>query len=46
VLALLGQDDDSRATLPVMRQAFTHPCWRMTDTALKIVAFERICDVE
>jgi hypothetical protein len=46
VLALLDQDDDSRTALPVMRQAFADPCWRMTGTAFHVVAFERTCDAE
>ena len=42
VLALLGQDADSRATLPVMRQAFTYPCWRAAGDGFNVLAFDRI----
>jgi hypothetical protein len=43
VLALLGQDSDSRAALPVMRQAFDDPCWRNEGTALNVLAFVQVC---
>ena len=43
VLALLGQDDASRATLPVMRRAFADPCWRGAGEAFDALAFDRIC---
>jgi hypothetical protein len=43
-LALLGQDADSRATLPVMREAFTDPCWRTAGEGFNVLAFERTCD--
>lgn len=43
VLALLGQDADSRATLPHMREAFTTPCWRPAGQGSNVLAFERIC---
>ena len=46
VLALLGQDDTSRATLPVMRQAFDDPCWREAGHAFNVRAFDRICGEE
>ena len=46
VLALLGQDDDSRATLPIMRQAFADPCWRAAGTGFDVVAFELVCAAE
>jgi Dolichyl-phosphate-mannose-protein mannosyltransferase len=43
VLAQLGQDADSRATLPVMLQAFADPCWRKAGEGFNVLAFERIC---
>ncbi len=46
VLALLGQDADSRATLPIMRQAFADPCWREAGDGFNVLAFERICGEE
>ncbi len=46
VLALLGQDADSRATLPVMRDAFAAPCWRAVGEGFNVIAFERICAEE
>ncbi|HTI84514.1 MAG TPA: glycosyltransferase family 39 protein [Acetobacteraceae bacterium] len=42
VLALLGQDSDSRATLPHMRAAFDNPCWRAVGQGFNVLAFERI----
>jgi hypothetical protein len=46
VLALLGQDSDSRATLPHMRAAFDNPCWRAVGQGFNVLAFERICGEE
>lgn len=46
VLALLGQDADSRATLPHMRAAFDIPCWRTVGQGFNVLAFERICGEE
>ncbi|HEY2616188.1 MAG TPA: hypothetical protein VGI78_02515, partial [Acetobacteraceae bacterium] len=46
VLALLGQDAASRATLPVMRHAFTDPCWRPAGEGFNALAFNRICEAE
>ncbi len=46
VLALLGQDADSRATLPVMREAFAGPCWRAAGEAGGVLAFARVCGDE
>jgi hypothetical protein len=43
VLALLAQDAASRATLPVMREAFADPCWRPAGEGFNALAFERIC---
>ena len=44
VLALLGQDDASRATIPIMRAAFAHqPCWRLAASGAKVEAYDRIC---
>jgi hypothetical protein len=43
VLALLGQDADSRATLSNMRQAFADPCWRKAGEGFNVLAFERTC---
>jgi Dolichyl-phosphate-mannose-protein mannosyltransferase len=44
VLALLAQDDTSRATLPAMRAAFAGPCWRQVADGFNVVAFDRICE--
>ena len=46
VLALLGQDAASRATLPIMRQAFADPCWRAAGAALNVLVFDRNCGEE
>jgi hypothetical protein len=43
VLALLGQDADSRATLSNMRQAFADPCWRKAGEGFNVLVFERTC---
>ena len=43
-LALLGQDAASRATLPIMRQAFADPCWREAGQGFNVLAFARICE--
>jgi hypothetical protein len=43
VLALLGQDAASRATLPIMGQAFADPCWRAAGAAFNVLAFDRNC---
>lgn len=43
VLALFGQDGDSRATLPAMRETFAGPCWRAAGEAGGVLAFARIC---
>ncbi len=42
-LALIGQDDSSRATLPIMRRAFADPCWRGAGEAFDVLAFDRLC---
>jgi hypothetical protein len=46
VIAALGQDATSRAALPVMRQAFTDPCWRAAGEGFNVLAFDRICGEE
>jgi hypothetical protein len=46
VLALLGQDAASRATLPAMRLAFGDPCWRAVGHGFNVLAFERSCGEE
>ena len=46
VLALLGQDADSRAALPAMREAFAGPCWRAMGEVDGTLAFARICGEE
>jgi hypothetical protein len=45
-LALLGQDETSRATLSVMRQAFADPCWRAAGEGFNVLAFDRLCAEE
>ena len=44
VLALLGQDDDSRATVAMLRAAFATPCWRRIGEGFNVIAFDRVCD--
>jgi len=44
VLALLAQDDDSRATIPTLRAAFATPCWRRIGEGFNVIAFDRVCD--
>jgi hypothetical protein len=46
VLALLGQDATSRATLSVMRRAFTDPCWRVFVEGSNVLTFYRTCTEE
>jgi hypothetical protein len=44
VLALLAQDDASRATFPAMRAAVAGPCWRRIGDGFNVVAFDRVCE--
>ncbi|HUB11930.1 MAG TPA: glycosyltransferase family 39 protein [Acetobacteraceae bacterium] len=44
VLALLAQDNASRATLPAMRAALDNPCWRRLGDGFNVLAFDRVCD--
>ena len=44
VLALLAQDDDSRATIPVLRATFDTHCWRRISEGFNVIAFERVCE--
>ncbi len=44
VLALMAQDDASRATLPAMRAAVSGPCWRRSADGFNVVAFDNICE--
>ena len=46
VLALIAQDAASRATLPIMREALTDPCWRVVSNGFNVRAFDRICEKE
>ena len=43
VLAMLGQDADSRTALLHMRAAYDNPCWRSDGQGSNVLAFERIC---
>jgi hypothetical protein len=43
LLALLGQDASSRATLPLMRAAFDSACWRPAGERVNVVAYYREC---
>ena len=44
VLALLAQDNDSRATVIAMQAAFAHqPCWRFAASGFNVLAYDRIC---
>jgi hypothetical protein len=42
VLALVGQDRDSIASLPIMRAAFAGPDWRRVATGFNVEAYERL----
>ena len=44
VLALLAQDDDSRAIIPILRATFTTPCWHRIGEGFNVIAFDRVCD--
>ncbi len=44
VLALLAQDESSRATLPAMQTALAGPCWRRIAGGFNVVAFDRVCE--
>ena len=46
VLALIAQDNDSRATLPHIRAAFDDACWRELGRNGDATAFERVCAVQ
>jgi hypothetical protein len=43
VLALLAQDDASRATLPTLRATFAAPCWRAAADGFNVAAFDSVC---
>lgn len=44
VLALLGQDDASRATVRAMQAAFARQaCWRRAASGFNVIAYDRIC---
>ena len=43
VLALVAQDDSSRAAVAAIRDAFTNPCWRATDRQTTVLVFQQIC---
>jgi hypothetical protein len=43
VLALLAQDDASRAAIPVMLAAVSGPCWRMVESRSIVAAFDHAC---
>ena len=43
VLALLDQDAASRATLPIMIEAFGDPCWRAAGEGSNVLAFDQVC---
>ena len=45
-LALLAQDEASRATLPTMSAAFATPCWRRIADGFNVVTFEHTCEGE
>jgi hypothetical protein len=42
VLALVGQDRDSNASLPIMRAAFAGPGWRRIATGFNVEAYDRL----
>ena len=44
VLALLAQDDASRATAALLLESFSRqPCWQRAPGALNVVVFDRVC---
>ena len=43
VLALIAQDDSSRAAVAAMRAAFDDPCWRETGRRAAVLVFDQIC---
>ena len=46
VLALMAQDDASRATLPVLLATFAPPCWRQVADGFNVRAYDSACGVE
>jgi len=45
VLALIGVDEESRATSAKLRPAFTRdPCWRQSAIGFNVLGFDRICE--
>lgn len=44
LLALLGQDSSSRATLSLMRAAFEGPCWRLAGQGTNVLAYDQLCE--
>jgi len=45
VLALIGVDDESRATSAMLRATFTRdPCWRQSAIGFNVLGFDRICE--
>jgi hypothetical protein len=45
VLALIGVDDESRATSAMLRATFTSdPCWRQSAIGFNVLGFDRICE--
>jgi hypothetical protein len=45
-LALLAQDDASRATIATMRSAFTHPDWRADGYGFNVITYQRTSAAE
>jgi hypothetical protein len=43
VLALLAQDDSSRATLPILRETFAPSCWHRVGQGFNVVAYDSTC---
>ncbi|MBV9249251.1 MAG: glycosyltransferase family 39 protein [Acetobacteraceae bacterium] len=46
LLALIEQDEASRAAAPVMLAAFQTRCWRRAADGFNVVVFERVCEGE
>jgi 4-amino-4-deoxy-L-arabinose transferase-like glycosyltransferase len=45
VLALIGVDVSSRATVAALQAAFTdQPCWRRAGDGFNVVAYDRVCE--
>jgi hypothetical protein len=44
VLALLAQDESSRATVPLLRETFATACWHRAGQGFNVVAYDSVCE--